>query len=217
MDRNEYNQWGKDLAVRLPAIHAWVEGLSDTAATRKTWFDLAFTGFSLEEAMEVTKQIQAGTVEIGKFPSDWQELPRVYRQAVCENRLARIEHDRRSEPCDFGQYRVSCVTCRDTGHVTCWSLDAMHRARRRLHDDTAKQAWTTCAVPCSCSRGDRYSQRTTRRGRDTISEDVPRYDDEKWIRLDLGKDADDRLKLTAWAESYESLPLNDFGEYSPAR
>jgi len=211
MDLSDYNQWLDDFAVRQPAIDAWVNKLDNPAKTRRSWFDVAFSGFDLAEALEVTRQIQAGTVEL---PS-WQDVPKTFRLAVRDLRLAAMEQGRSvPEPCDFGDYRFKCRQCRDTGLVTCWSVDAMHRARRRLLDDTVKQAWTTCAVACSCERGERHASWPRRRGKEIIHDEMPRYDPERWIRLDLKRDDDDMQALLDWAEDYRPARRNDFGEYN---
>jgi hypothetical protein len=211
MDMQDFNRWVDDFAIRQPAVDSWVEKLDNPKATRRTWFDVAFSGFDLDEAMEVTQQIQAGTVEL----TSWQDVPKIYRRAVCDLRLAALDQGRSvPEPCDFGDYRYKCRHCRDTGLVTCWSVDAMHRARRRLLDDAVKQAWTICAVACSCDSGTSHASWPRRAGKEIRHEEMPRYDPERWLRLELKRDEDDRQTLLDWAEEYRPKPRHDFGEYT---
>lgn len=209
MNRDEFNRWCDDFATRFPSTDAWVEALPDVAATRNHWFDTAFQQIEYRHAMEASEAIQRGDYALG----NWQEVPATYRRIAREFRLAEAEASRVREPAGLHTRRISCLTCRDSGLVMCWSVDAMRAARTQQRGGQAVSRWNSAGLPCSCAAGDKFTIVTVKSGRTTKVVENIRYDEQYWIRL-MGDDEADKQALLDWAEHYRPANQSDFGEYS---
>jgi hypothetical protein len=127
--------------------------------------------------------------------------PDVAGREMARSLFADMPEDRRD--------RVKCRTCRDHGWVECWDLGAMQDARRAITQDVEPRpdAWRTCYVSCSCEAGRQHW--VTRTGSTVSKDDLPRFDELKWVRVSEGKQA-----LLEWAERYRPANYQHFGAYA---
>lgn len=128
------------------------------------------------------------------------EDPETAVHEVVKKMLADVPEDKRD--------RMRCRTCRDTGVVECWNVAAMADARRSIKQDVDPQGdrWRTCHVSCNCQVG--KSKWTSRTGGSVKQDDMPRYEDGKWVRVSIGRQA-----LLEWAAAYKPANYSDFGDY----
>lgn len=90
MTHEEYQGWYADLAVRVPSLWQWVEGLPQTADTLRAWFGDVFEQLELRDCMAVTYQLVMGDLQ-KPFGSD---IPSFFRR---EGRRIAWERKQRQE------------------------------------------------------------------------------------------------------------------------
>lgn len=103
MTNTEFNQWWKDYALRFPDTKAWVDKQPSAVELLVIWKE-ALSRVELADALEVNKQLTAGTLERWKSSGGYherEETPAMIRKMAFGLRQQRNESAERPEPEEF--------------------------------------------------------------------------------------------------------------------
>lgn len=169
MTQKEFASWMKYHCAAFPGIVSWLarfdESPDEYAPSRKdviaTW--LKALGFvTLADARSATDDMHSGREEA---PQYFDRHPTCVAAIAAKRRRTRSTGTKRFVE---GEYTYRCLTCRDSGFVTCWhpkTLVALARGENVPN--------TTCAVRCTCDMG---------MDRKAVSDSC--YSPAKWLRID---------------------------------
>lgn len=90
MNKSEFNEWGEDLANRMPSTGEWLFSLPPS--TREVWFEDVFSNFELQDAIAANRDLMASG---GVKAYDRENLPAIMLRKIQEWHSVRTHEEER--------------------------------------------------------------------------------------------------------------------------
>lgn len=211
MDNNEFTQWTAHLRLKLPEVGAWIakQPPREQQDRLADWRDtLKYTALNLAK-----DGIDAIYNEDVKMPRAFNRLPIVVRGYAMDNGPQQRDD---SEPIwdpVAKQWLFKCLECDDIGMITVCRVETQVKARDEP-DKLNAANFATCAVACSCEKGNRFTRRR--------KHPMPQYNERTMCRItNEAASIEDRIGvLMTWLgdrgrgrDISEHPNHTDFGEF----
>lgn len=118
-----------------------------------------------------------------------------------DSAVAEIRKEAGSDP-NAAEPRYGCGICLDHGWVEVWAPDVVQQIRLTRKEPGRV---TSCAVACSCTRGDRFAEPKQVASGRAVGRPLPRYDSAVYCKLKLTSTAAESRALMDWLFDGENV------------